>query len=190
MAIRNIGRSRAQRYAVEIQGLKELQLSLRDLASAFGGGVKNTALSNDVHRVLADAAKHIASRAISIGQSKGVPRRVLASIFTYANPSKDKPNRTAALVGVNKQKTLVSWYPRRSASTKAKKLIIPTAAGAGYGSQGAKISESLASMFERGTSKMKARTYFAAGLRSAGQFSLQFLSASLKAIVEKYKLAA
>lgn len=190
MAIRNIATSRAKRTFVEVQGLRELSLTLKELSDSLGGGVKNTALSRDVHRVLGDSASQIARRAVSIGQSKGVPRRVLASIFTYASPSQDKPNRTAALVGVNKQKTLVSWFPGRSRSTRAKKLIIPTAVGAGFGSQGGKISMSLAAMFERGTSKMKSRSYFAAAFRSIGQQALQGAVSGLKTVVEQFRKAA
>jgi hypothetical protein len=187
VAIRNIAKSRAKRTFVEVEGIKELSSILKELSESLGGGVRNSALTRDVYGVLKSSADRIERRAYSIGQSKSVPKRVLASLFTYTNPDKDKANRASALIGVNKKKTLVYWTPGRSKSTKAKKLIIPTAAGSGYGSQGGKVSESLASMFEKGTSKLKARTFFTAALRSVGQEALSDAVAGLKSVIERFK---
>lgn len=184
----NLGVRRARG---EVKGFKELQLKLKELSTALGqeDKARQSLLAREQHRILLDGAKQIADEARRRGQGR-VPRRVVASIFTFANPAKDKPKRSAALVGVNKQRTMVEWKARSGASFNVW-------GGHSYGknvkrkaSAGKKIAMSLATMFEHGTTRMNAYPFFGPAVRAIRARVMSSVTSGLKSLIEKFGRAA
>src|SRR5688500_3062311 len=145
----------------ELLGVKELEQKFRDLLLLFQGSRQQTGkaglLKREVNRTLRDSAEIIATEARSNAAANSVPQRVRNSIFVFSDPKKDKPQRSSALVGVNKRRTMAEWTARSSFSPRAK------------AAPGTRISMSLASMFERGTSSMKERPYFTPAVKTMRQ---------------------
>jgi HK97 gp10 family phage protein len=181
MAIRprNLTRGGGKRLKSRIEGVKELEAKFRDLISLFQDKAatsgKARLLKREVTETLHGAADMIAREARSNAASQNVPSRVQRSIFTYANPAKDKPRRSAALVGVNKKRSMVEWVAAPNNKSPRAKV------GAG-----GKVAMSLAAMFERGTSRMKARPYFTPAVKSMRERALSYLIHGYKAILEKF----
>jgi hypothetical protein len=160
-------------------GIKEAEANFRDLAALFepqlGGSGKVSLLRREISRVLGEAAGFISAEAKSNARSQGVPDRVVSSIFTFANPAKDKPKRAGALVGVNKRSTMITWFA--SKHPKSPKAKVPP---------GGKVSMSLASMFEGGTTNRNARPFFSPALKSMKGKALDHILAGYKSILEKF----
>ena len=169
---RNLTRGRKS----ELLGVKELEQKLRDMNSLFLPRATGKAqrLRREMTEVLKDSAGIIATEARSNAAAQNVPQRVQRSIFTFTDPAKDKPGKHGALVGVNKRRTMVEWTARNSFSPRAK------------AAPGSKIAMSLASMFERGTTRMKARPYFTPAVKTMGGKALDVLVRGYKAILEKF----
>lgn len=160
----------------ELLGVKELEQKLREINSLFLQRATGKAQRRrrEMTEVLRDAAGVIASEARSNAAAQSVPKRVQNSIFTFADPAKDRPGKHSALVGVNKQRSMVEWTARASRSPRAK------------AAPGTRIAMSLASMFERGTTRMKARPYFTPAVKTMGGKALDVLVRGYKTILEKF----
>ena len=172
MRLRNLT---SGRKTAELLGVKELERKLQEMDSFWNRATGKAAhLRREATVVLKQAAGIIATEARSSAASRGVPLRVQQSIFTFADPAKDRPGEHAALVGVNKQRTMIEWTARASTSPRAK------------AAPGTKLAMSLASMFERGTTRMKARPYFTPAVKSMGPKALDVLAHGYKKIIEKF----
>lgn len=100
----------------------------------------------------------------SSARAKGWPRRAIDSIFAYSklDPNESRRKGPSALFGFRKRGRsqpyapgYVEWNPGRSKSKRAKSLVIPGVKAKDGALQ--KVGMSLATMFEFGTSKMRAR---------------------------------
>lgn len=180
MATRNLARNGGKKFQSEITGIKELEAKFRDLVALFetqkSGRSKVLQLRTEISDTLQTAAGFIANEARSNAESNNAPRSVINAIFSFANPAKDKPNRSAALVGINKKRSgLITWFAgKHSKSPRAK---VPP---------GGKVSMSLAAMFEGGTTKMRARPSFGPAVQSQRGRALDYIVSQYKTILEKF----
>jgi HK97 gp10 family phage protein len=175
---RNLTRGGGKKFRSQLERVEELEQKFRDLILLFQGKREQTGkaglLKREVNRTLREAAEIIATEARSNAAANSVPQRVRNSIFVFADPKKDKPRRSSALVGVNKQRTMIEWTARSSFSPRAK--VAP----------GGKVAMSLASMFERGTTRMKARPYFTPAVKTMRQKALDYLVHGYRETLEKF----
>lgn len=130
-------------------GIPEVQAKIKEILEQTSGNEAGANARNRVRELVGEAAKTIKEKAVSNATSQGWPKQVVNSIFTFNDPAKDKPKRTAALVGINKQKSMLQWTA--AANPKSPKAKV---------SPGGKIAMSLATMYEFGTSRMKAKPAF------------------------------
>ena len=187
----------------EIDGLKELEATVRDLIALGDEGLsvgqraaRTRQAQQKLYDVLGEGAGMLKARVKANAEAQGWPKAVIAAIFTYADMAKDRRKRRAALAGVRKgapprrdMKIYREWYPGRSKSMRAKSLVLPgTKSAKGTGLQ--KIGMSLASMFEYGTSKMSARPAFRPALKAAQQQVLQHIANGYKYVIEHFTEAA
>jgi hypothetical protein len=139
-----------------VAGLKELQDNIGKMIDRFDG----QELQSDMAALAMKGAQMLEDEAAA----KGWPKRAIESIFVYGklDPKERRRKGPSALFGFRKRGRsepyapgYVEWNPGRSRSMRAKSLVLPglkTATGALQ-----KIGMSLATMFEFGTAKMKAR---------------------------------
>lgn len=172
----------------EMVGVRELQARIRDLVSA--------AASKEALEVAGDAADELKEEVIKNAKSVNVPHEVYEDIFTYRNPPPNLPrNRPAALVGIRKRGSRPPWgrayveWKNRAAFTrvrlrgrgKNRKVV-----SGGVMEAGAKVGESLATMWEMGTSKMDARPFFRPAILAMKARIVTVLSAGYRGILERH----
>jgi len=96
--------------------------------------------SDEIYNRLADAAAPMVAAAKT--NAAGLSVRVEASVGMWRKQPRSKPLKKSVMIIVDKQKTMIEWkagkYP-----TSPRAKVIP----------GEKVAESLATMFEIGTSK-------------------------------------
>jgi hypothetical protein len=175
---------------VEIEGLRALEAKLDDLMALgwAGGSARARAARQDLHEALRGAAEMVKSAVRTKAMAAGWPKATVAAIFSYADPRQDKPARSNALAGIRKgapprkdDAIYREWFPGRSQSRRAKRLIIPGDRGAS-GLQ--KIGMSLATMFEFGTSKMAARPAFRPAIAAIKTQVVRRLAEGYRRVIE------
>lgn len=203
--ITDITRSGGKRTRTEVEGLRELEAKVRDLLALDDTGslgqrsARVQRARKELYGVLGEGAAMLKREIQSRAEARGWPKAVIAAVFTYADARKDQgKRRQAALAGIRKgapprrdMKIYREWFPGRSRSRRAKKLVIPgtiSAKGAKYGLQ--KIGMSLAAMFEFGTSKMAARPAFRPALKAVQSTVLQQIAGGYKRVIETLAGAA
>jgi hypothetical protein len=152
-----MARNIATKKLVAVSGLKEMQDRVKGMIDAVDGA--------QMQSDLGDLAKRGAVLLEANALAQNWPKDAIKSIFVYTklDPKESRRKRgPGALFGFRKRGRskpyapgFREWFPGRSASMRAKSLVIP-----GFkGKEGAlqKIGMSLATMFEFGTSKMAAR---------------------------------
>lgn len=193
--VKNLGRSyQAQKSGIE--GAKELASKLR--------AMKSEVVGKEAQAVIAEAADELAVRVRMNAQAVGVPHDVLEDVFSYNRLPRDR-KRVSSLVGIRKRgrsrpyaKAYREWFPGRKTkqgATKrpksAKSLVLPgtmSAKGALFGLQ--KIGESLATMFELGTSLMPARPFFRPAVESMRLMILGMILSGYSSIINRYAKGA
>lgn len=151
--------------SVEVKGLRELEAKIRDIMDASKG--------RKIQSMLGEVAREIRLEVAASAMTRRVPHEVLDDIFSYnkPRPSELKKGKVSALMGIRKKGTrqpwahaYVEWNPGKSWASvpggylrgRGKKIL-----GSKKGLvSGRRIGESLATMFEIGTSKMRARPFF------------------------------
>ncbi len=173
---------------VKLSGVKELAANVRDLKDIVAGF--------QAQGVIADATEVVHAAVVSKAQSVGVPHEVMGDIFTYKKPPR-KPNRReiSALVGIRKRGYSRPWahayrewhagsswggiaggYLRKKGKAVLKKGL----------ASGKVIGESLATMWELGTSKMRAKPFFRPALNASRLAALGVMTAGFTRIIKKY----
>lgn len=161
------GRSKA------VIGLKELKDKLNDL-TALEDFSKSRQVQVQVHKVLGSAAAIGRDAIKSKARSMRWPSHVIENAFSFSDPDKSKRGKPAALFGVNKQRSLVEWRAGKNPKSPRAKA-----------SPGTKISESLATMYEIGTSRMAARPAVRPAVKeSSGAMRSEAIS-GLKSIIDE-----
>lgn len=159
----------------DIEGYEDLVRTLEEIGKGVSGEKRNQ-YCRDVMQVLGTTATvNIADVAKAKAKAKGVPQSVIDSIFTDQRVSKIRNNEPAVLVGVNKKRTMVEWTADESPASPRAKV-----------SPGGKVSMSLATMFEFGTSTMKAKPYMRPALRYGRSVIINDLMPRLRAVMEKW----
>jgi hypothetical protein len=144
--------------AAEVVGLKELVARLRDLQGKFDG--------KEVYDVLRQGAGIGEWEMRRSAQDRGWPHEVANSLFAFARPAAGKP--TAALYGVRKRGRARPWAP----------------AYVEWGKRAGKpLGESLATMFEYGTSKMRARPAVRPAITAARPAILAAVAEGLRRLI-------
>lgn len=152
-----MARNIATRKMIELSGVKEMQQNISKLLTRMEG--------IEAQRDLGELAKKGASMLEAEARSQGWPEDAIESIFVYSklDPKESRRRRgPAALFGFRKRGRSQpwapgyrEWFPGRSKSTRAKSLVLPGLKSKAGTLQ--KVGMSLATMFEFGTSKMRAR---------------------------------
>jgi hypothetical protein len=142
----------ASKKNLEVSGIAEVQDAINESLVAMGSSLaisrgKKIAITRRafqiLNKTLYDSAALVKGRGVSNAQSLKWPREAVAGFFAYYDP--DKPRKTTALAGISKRKSMAEWRAGKSKSPRAK------------APPGTKISMSLATMYEYGTSKMAKR---------------------------------
>ncbi len=159
----------------DIEGFNELLRKLEDMGKGISGQSRNE-YCRDVMAILGECAnENIADVARANAKAKSVPQSVIDSIFTDDRVSKIKKNEPAVLVGLNKKNTMVEWTATENpASPKAKV------------SPGGKVGMSLGTMFEHGTSKMRAKPFMRPAFRYGRSVIVNNLMPRLRGVLDKW----
>lgn len=160
----------------EIAGLKDLQAKFKDLIEASSNQSERTAIAKVINNGIHETAEDIKNDVLVNGKASRVPAKALSGVFKFYDPSKAKKNsQRNALVGINKQRSMVEWTAAPGNKNSRKKV-----------SPGGNVAMSLAAMVEIGTSRMPARPYFGPAIQKARrEIPVKFatmLKAALKTI--------
>lgn len=156
---RNI--TRTGKKSLDIAGIAELQKKIRDMVDATAG--------DEARAVSAECARDLEQKTIAAARAVNVPHEVFEDIFSYAGRSQKKSLQTSAIVGIRKRGRSRPWaegyaeWRNRAAYTrirfkgrgKNRKVV-----GGGVVGVGDLVGESLATMWEIGTSKQPAKPFF------------------------------
>lgn len=152
-----MARNIATKKLVAVSGLKEMQANVSRILDAMDG----RELQADLGQLAAKGAALLEAAA----DAQNWPKDAVDSIFVYSQLAPNERRRKSgpsALFGFRKRgrkqpwaKGYREWFPGRSKSTRAKSLVLPGLKSKTGGLQ--KVGMSLATMFEFGTSKLRAR---------------------------------
>lgn len=189
--------------SVEVKGLQQLEANIRDIIDASKGEKVTATLDSILGWLYRDI--------VSAAKAVNVPHEVLDDIFTYNKPHPSDRSlvphtrtrgRVTALIGIRKKgrhapwaKAYAEWFPGKhmamgttSKTPKiSKQLVIPgtmSAKGAAFGKQ--MIGESLATMWELGTSIMAARPFFRPTIKAARARVIQQFADCYRGIIASH----
>ena len=160
---RNIGSSKQ----LEIHGVQDLLGNIEDIIAGLKGPPgRRAAVTRRASEIL---GKELHAAAVIVRDetkrrtiSQNWPHEAIAGIFAYFDPN--KPKRSTALAGVSKRRSMVKW-----------------ARGT--------IAMSLATMFEYGTSKMRARPAYRPALQAVRDSVLARVAQGYKKVIESFEWA-
>ncbi len=184
--------------SIEVRGLRELEARIRDIVDDAKGPEVRAAISGITRELRMEVA--------ASAMSKRVPHEVLDDIFSYdkPHPADKGKGRVTALVGIRKKgrtapwaKAYVEWNPQQSWIGVAGKVA--SGFGGSLTNRGAKairkgmvtgrrIGESLATMWELGTSKMPPRPFFRPVISSARLRVMSELADAYRKIILRHSV--
>ncbi len=180
------GRSKS----VEVLGLKELQQNVNEVMSA--------AVGKEAADVAAGAGSVVLDRLAYNAKSVGVPHEVLDDLFMY---TKRQPNLNGGqgsvdvLVGLRKKGTripadgYVTWRASSQKGLNSFGLLNTRSRGKARvkkAPDGRRIGENLGTMWELGTTKMRARPWFRTALQAVRSDVIAKMAAGYQGIVARH----
>lgn len=178
--------------AVRVEGVKKLRAHISDLIAGMDLDPKSvgrkTAVVRRAHAMitetLTEAANVIKTEGQSRARTQGWPGRTIGTFFTFADPEGMRPKKTTALTGIRtgaptmrgKKDTRI-YKEWKAASTKSPRAKQPV---------GALIGESLASMYEHGTTRMQAKPAFRPAVAAARGRVKAALIAGYKRVIDSF----
>lgn len=185
MSVVNI--SQGGNKLVQVLGLKDIQARIKAIADA--------SVRDEAAEVVGNAAAAARDAIYAHAEAQNVPHLALEDVYLYTRqPSGEgKRDSVAALAGVRKAGRhfdahgYVTWFASmqrgkfdKTSRTNRKKSspFVPTA--------GKRIGESLATMWEFGTTKMRARPFFRPAITSVRSTALSIIADGYRAILERH----
>jgi hypothetical protein len=184
VAVRNITRGGGAANKPIVDQLKDLEAQLKSL--------RDDAPLRLAQEVIRDTARDVYQAVVASAAAANIPHEAMQDIFYYAKPNPgDK--QISAVVGLRKKGRgtpyahgYVEWvagmqigkhakYERSKTKKKRKGLV-----------SGRKIGESLATMWELGTTKHAARPFFRTAIQSARAGIITSISGGFKKIIDEY----
>lgn len=176
----------------KLEGMKELQLKLRDLLSTVEGADARKEVQKVIGEVAQDLRREVAARIMAIpdpaettdrsGRKIG-RQQILESLFTYNKQPEGERRRArfSALVGIRKRgrtpyaSGYVEWRAGRHPKSPRAKVA-----------PGGLIGESLATMIEMGTTKRVATPFFRPAITTSRSRIVPVIATGYRAILQRF----
>jgi len=152
-----------------VQGFKELKAKLQDLQP------ENPTMRADIQAVLGDAAVEVRNEMRAQAMIAGWPARLIATIFKFSELRAMGKEKISALAGVSKKRSMLEW--KAGKHPKSQNAKVPP---------GGKVAESLATMYEFGTSRMSAHPAIRPAVKIVRNKVREAVKAGMRALLEKY----
>lgn len=183
MSVVNI--SQGGNKLIQLLGLKDIQDRMKAISDAV--------VRDEAAEVVGDAAGVVRDAIYSNASAQNVPHRALDDIYIYTRQpnGQGKRDSIAALAGLRKKGRhgdahgYVTWLANKQRGGFEKKSHRKH--GASLSLPGTKrIGENLATMWEFGTTKMRARPFFRTAISSVRGNVLAIIANGYKAILERH----
>lgn len=190
---------KAAREVSAVFGLPELKKQVKALQGAT--------VSAEAQSIVGEAARYLSSEIRHGAESVNVPHEVFKNIFSYSKPQtlpSGKAAKVSALAGIRKRGrarpyavSYAEWKNRFAYTRLRFRSVIPgkrygqkKAVGAGEVAAGDKVGENLATMWEIGTSKQRAKPFFRPAVERGRSRVVQMIASGYKLLIAKYGGAA
>jgi len=151
-----------------VQGLKQLEGKLKELLP------ENPKMAQAAQQLVAETSKMAADQMRANARSAGWPSAAVNSIFSYGQSQPGKRKKITALAGVNKRRNMAEWTATAN----------PRSPNAKVGA-GGKVAMSLPTMYEFGTSRMRAHPAIRPAVQQVRGQVVSQLSAGITDIISR-----
>lgn len=185
MSVVNI--SQGGNKLIQVLGLKEIQGRMKAISDAV--------VRDEAGEVVGNAAAVVRDAIYASAESQNVPHRALEDIYLYIRQpnGQGKRDSIAALAGLRKKGRradahgYVTWFAGLQRGSFDKTNRTRRKRGADFvPASGRRIGENLATMWEFGTTKMRARPFFRTAISSVRGTVLAIIADGYKAILERH----